>query len=296
MSIRGSIGVAGCLLLAAAGLHAWAVGPAERPRAKKVLIVGIDGCRPDALRAARAPHLEALIREGAFSDRAQTDDVTVSGPCWSSMLTGVWRAKHGVRDNRFEGSNFKEYPHFFRRLKQARPGAVAVSVVHWAPINERIVADADVVKTYPRDDQVAAEAVRVLSGLDPDVVFLHFDDVDGAGHKYGFHPKVPQYLRAIERTDAHLGAVLKALRARKGYPREDWLTLVSTDHGGSGKGHGKDIPEHRTIFLIVSGPSAARGVLAPAPGVVDVAATALTHLGVPPERGWKLDGKAVGLR
>jgi predicted AlkP superfamily pyrophosphatase or phosphodiesterase len=273
-----------------------AAGQAEPVRARKVLILGIDGCRPDALKAARTPNLTALIRAGAFSARAQTGDATISGPGWSSMLTGVWRDKHGVRDNRFEGSNYKEYPHFFRRLKHARPRAVTVSIVHWAPINERIVVDVDHCKTFPRDDQVAAEAVRVLGAMDPDAVFLHFDDVDGAGHKYGFHPDVPQYLAAIEKTDEHIGAVLRAVRARKTYAAEDWLIVASTDHGGSGKGHGKDIPEHRTIFLLVSGPGAARGEIHPAPGIVDVAATALTHLGVRIEPGWKLDGKAVGLQ
>jgi predicted AlkP superfamily pyrophosphatase or phosphodiesterase len=283
-------------LLPTAGFRAAAQDSAGQKRAKKVLILGIDGCRPDALKAARTPNLAALIREGAFSARAQTGDATISGPGWSSMLTGVWRDKHGVRDNRFEGSNFKEYPHFFRRLKQARPGSVTVSIVHWAPINERIVVDADVSKKYRREAQVAAEAVRVLGAMDPDAVFLHFDEVDGAGHKYGFHPKVPQYLAAIEKTDEHIGAVLRAVRARKTYAAEDWLILASTDHGGSGKGHGKNTPEHRTIFLLVSGPSAARGEIEPAPGVVDVAATALAHLGVPLDPAWKLDGRAVGLR
>jgi predicted AlkP superfamily pyrophosphatase or phosphodiesterase len=270
--------------------------PAKPPRVKKVLILGIDGCRPDALKAARTPNLTALIQDGAFSARAQTGDMTISGPGWSSMLTGVWRDKHGVRDNRFEGANYKDYPHFFRRLKQARPGTVTASIVHWAPINERIVVDADVAKKYPRDDQVAAEAVRVLETMDPDVVFLHFDDVDGAGHKYGFHPKVRRYVQAIEKTDEHIGAVLRALRGRKTYAREDWLILVSTDHGGSGKGHGKNTPEHRTIFLIVSGPAAVWGEIEPAPGIVDVAVTALTHMGVRLDPGWKLDGSAVGLR
>ncbi len=132
-----------------------AQGPAEPARARKVLIVGIDGCRPDALKAARAPHLHGLIREGAFSDQAQTGDVTVSGPGWASMLTGVWRQKHGVRDNRFEGHNLKEFPHFFRRLKQALPRASTVSVVHWAPIAERIVVDAAYVKA--RLEGIAAD-------------------------------------------------------------------------------------------------------------------------------------------
>ena len=58
--------------------------------APKVLMIGIDGVRPDALRAAQAPNLHRLMREGAWSDRALTDVHTVSGPCWSSILTAVW--------------------------------------------------------------------------------------------------------------------------------------------------------------------------------------------------------------
>lgn len=269
---------------------------ADEPLPKKVLLIGIDGCRPDALKQARVPHLDALIREGAFSDRAQTDDITDSGPCWSSMLTGVWRGKHGVRDNRFEGANFRRYPHFFRLLKQARPQAFTASVVHWAPINTRIVAGADVVVTSYQDSRVADEAARLLRERDPDAVFVHFDEVDAADHLHGFHPAVAPYRQAIERTDAHVGRLLEAVRGRKSYQREDWLILVSTDHGGSDRGHGRNIPEHRTIFLIVSGPAAVRGRLEPAPNVVDVAATALAHLGVVIDRKWELDGKPVGLK
>ena len=127
-------------------------------------------------------------------------------------------------------------------------------------------------------------------------MFIHFDDVDHAGHKHGFHPKVVEYMKAIEETDGHVGRILKAVRGRKTYAQEVWLILVSTDHGGSDKGHGQNIPEHRTIFVIVSGPSAAQGVIEPAPNVVDVAATALVHLGVAIDPKWNLDGKAVGLR
>jgi predicted AlkP superfamily pyrophosphatase or phosphodiesterase len=273
----------------------WSAMADERLR-KKVLLIGIDGCRPDALKQARVPHLDQLIREGAFSDRAQTDDITDSGPCWSSMLTGVWRAKHGVRDNHFEGANYRQYPHFFRRLKQARPQAFTASVVHWAPINTRIVADADVVVASHHDSRVAEEAARLLRERDPDAVFVHFDDVDAAGHLRGFHPNVAPYRQAIERTDAHVGRLLEAVRGRRTYEREDWLILVATDHGGSARGHGRNVPEHRTIFLIVSGPAAVRARIDPAPNVVDVAATALTHVGVAIDRAWDLDGKPVGLK
>jgi predicted AlkP superfamily pyrophosphatase or phosphodiesterase len=286
----------GLLLALLALLGSPAAAGADEGRTKKVLIIGIDGCRPDALRAARAPHLKALADNGAYSYRAQTGDLTVSGSGWSSMLCGVWREKHGVRGNDFAGQNFAEFPHFFRRVRQARPRAYLASAVHWAPIAEQIVRDADLSTTHRRDAEVVRKAIEVLTRHDPDVLFLHFDEVDGAGHRFGFHPKVPEYLRAIEDADAGVGKVLEALRRRKAYEREDWLILASTDHGGSDKGHGKNIPEHRTVFLIVSGPSAARGEIEPPPGVVDVAATALVHLGIPIEQRWRWDGRPVGLK
>ena len=42
------------------------------PRVPKVLLIGIDGVRPDVLREVQTPHLNDLIRTGAFSDRALT--------------------------------------------------------------------------------------------------------------------------------------------------------------------------------------------------------------------------------
>ncbi|MFD1614204.1 alkaline phosphatase family protein [Gelatiniphilus marinus] len=60
----------------------------------KVLILGIDGCRPDALLAAKTPHLDNLWKNGAYSFKAKTDDLSWSGVCWTGMLTGVWKDKH----------------------------------------------------------------------------------------------------------------------------------------------------------------------------------------------------------
>ena len=279
--MRTRILVLACLLLTVLPLPASA--QSDPPRSKKVLIIGIDGCRPDAAPGGAAPHLHALLKHGASSLKAQTGDITVSGPGWGSMLTGVWREKHGIRGNDFKGANLKEFPHFFRRLKQVRPKAYTASIVHWAPIADRIVVDADLNRKFKTDTAVARDAVQVLAKPELDVLFIHFDDVDGAGHGKGFHPTVPEYRQAIEKTDSYVGDLLKAL-ARPRFAAEDWLILVSTDHGGSGKSHGKNTPEHRTIFLLAHGPSVRPGTIEPPPGVVDVAATALTHLGVPLER------------
>ena len=63
---------------------------------KKVLLIGLDGVRVDILAQAHTPNIDALIANGTFSGEAQTRPPTVSGPGWSSMLTGVWGDKHKV--------------------------------------------------------------------------------------------------------------------------------------------------------------------------------------------------------
>jgi arylsulfatase A-like enzyme len=129
-------------------------------------------------------------------------------------------------------------------------------------------------------------------------VFFYIGQVDVAGHTHGFHPAVPEYIAAIERADQLAGRVLAAVKGRKTYDTEDWLVLVTSDHGGQGKGHGGGhaTPEILNSFLIVSGPAAQRGTFDQTVYLVDAPVTALAHLGVKTKDEWKLDGRAVGLR
>jgi hypothetical protein len=99
------LGGAALMNLAQVNLHP--VDAGGRPvRGRKALLIGIDGLRPDALPAAQTPNLDRLINAGCFTDQAKTSAVTVSGPAWSSLLTGVWPDKHGVHDNTFEGADY----------------------------------------------------------------------------------------------------------------------------------------------------------------------------------------------
>ena len=287
------------------------VPAAEAAKTKKALVVGIDGCRFDAVQAAHTPHLDQLIRQGAVSretliigDRYKRND-TVSGPGWSSILPGVWADKRGVLDNKFVEPHFDKFPHFFRRLKSFSPEARTASIVDWKPIHEHIVSAADVATTVPEgvlyltgDEQIAREGARLLTESDPTAAFIYLGQVDETGHKFGFHPSVDAYCQAIERVDGHLGKLLAAIKDRKSFGREDWLIVVTSDHGGKGTSHGggHDDPEVLHSFLIISGESAARGAIESPVYLVDVVPTVLAHLGVPLAAEWQLDGKPVGLR
>lgn len=273
-------------------------------RKPKALLIGIDGCRPDALQAAQTPNIDKLIGGGAYSFDAQTCALTKSGPSWASVLTGVWPDKHGVVNNSMVGERFDQYPHFFKRLRDIRPDSYTASIVHWEPIHSKIVSGADQSMAYPADEEVADAAVRVVADTKLDVLFLHFDEVDGAGHRHGYSSIVQEYIEAIERTDGYVGDVVDALTNRPSYGHEDWLVVLTTDHGGSATKspedkkyrHGDDVPEHRTVFLIVSGHSSMTGQIEPAPVSVDIPPTILAHLGVEADSAWGWEGHAVGLK
>jgi predicted AlkP superfamily pyrophosphatase or phosphodiesterase len=293
----------------------WPLASTAQPPAKKVLYIGIDGTRFDAIEQAETPHLDSLVKSGIYSDRCMIlgeryrKNDTISGPGWSSILCGVWADKHGVHDNTFAGAKYAEFPHLFARLKEVRPEARAVSLVTWEPIHKLIVSKADISINYERkehavadydryDTQAAAEAAKQLAETNPDIVFLYLGQVDVAGHTHGFHPTVPEYIAAIERADKLVGQTLAAIKARKTYAQEDWLVIVTSDHGGKGTGHGggHQTPEILNSFLIVSGNAAQRGQFDQQVYLVDAPVTALAHLGVKAKEEWKLDGRAVGLK
>ena len=298
------------LILALLALPLTAAEPA-----KKVLYIGIDGTRFDSIEKAETPNLDALVKDGIHSptclilgERYRKND-TVSGPGWSSILTGVWADKHGVHDNRFVGGKYEGFPHFFVRLKEQRPAARTVSHVTWEPIHKYITKSADVsvnyeekahgVLDYDRYDNAAvAASAKELAEGNPDALFVYIGQVDVAGHTHGFHPAVPQYIEAIERADKLVGQLTAAMKSRKTLADEDWLVIVISDHGGKGKGHGNGhtSPEILNSFLIVSGASAERGEFQEQTFLVDGPVTALQHLGVRLQDEWQLDGRSRGLR
>jgi predicted AlkP superfamily pyrophosphatase or phosphodiesterase len=294
-------------------LHVSPVRAAE-PYARKVLFIGIDGVRSDVLKVAHTPYLDGLIKNGAFAydtqilgERYRLND-TVSAPGWASILTGVWADKHGVNGSTFEGVNVAQYPTFLQRLKQARPSARTAAFVSWPSLAQQVIRTADLLTVFgptpssaralAADREVTEAARRHLLEGDPDALFVYWALPDVIGHERVFHRSVREYRRAVETVDSLAGTLLRAIWARKAFRREDWLVLVTSDHGGKGTHHrnGQHDPDVLTVFLIVSGPAARPGRIRSPTYIVDPAATALSHLGVELEAAWGLDGRVVGLK
>jgi predicted AlkP superfamily pyrophosphatase or phosphodiesterase len=294
----------GCRYDAEAGREA-----AVEPRTSKVLLIGIDGVRPDVLAEVATPELDGLVADGFIVIDARTTTPSVSGPAWSSMLTGVWPEKHGVMDNEFVGKRYDLFPDFLTRAERTRSEFGTAAIVDWLPLIRAddgataVGSEVDVrhaLDGYEHgwdvaDSISAVRAAETLRDPDLDALFVYLGNPDETSHEHGSIGA--EYRTAISLADRHVGVVLGALRGRPSYATEDWLVLVSTDHGRRADGgHGGDSPEEMTTFVIASGAGALGATPPDSVFIVDVAATALAHLGVDLDPAWALDGRPLTTR
>lgn len=277
---------------------------------KKVLVIGIDGLMPDAAGSPYTPHINTLFEGYERGSGAllfgYTEDLTFSGPSWSTIFTGVHHDRHQVTTNSYDGHDFSDYPHFLKRLKQHDPDLYTATFLTWnqLPNNfQKPDGTPDGVDTLvfhsriPRptgDSLVTRDVVNLLNNGNPDAIFYYQNDIDGAGHSYGFSVDNPEYREQVRVTDARIGEVLEALRARPGVIQgeEEWLIIMVTDHGGESTGHRGNLFRQRFVPLIVSGTSENFSIEKThvRPRTVDVSRTVLSYMGVPEENFADLDG------
>jgi predicted AlkP superfamily pyrophosphatase or phosphodiesterase len=252
--------------------------------------------------------VDALAAAGAFSETAETARPTVSGPCWSSILTGVWPEKHGVHSNDFTSNNYERFPDLFTLLESVRPELATFAVADWLPlvsddaggpligdaVDRKVVLDGYDLGWFEADSISVDLALGELHTGNPDVLFVYIGAPDEISHHIGGIGH--EYREAIATADRHLGRLVEAIKERDSFSREDWLILLTTDHGRTeAGGHGGETPEETTVFYLASGPSAEVGTPADSPTAVDLVATAFAHLGIEVDPAWELDGRKVGL-
>lgn len=265
----------------------------------KVLVIGLDGTLLSRVKDAAAPRLKALMAAGLTAPSsiyANPLAPTLSGPGWSTLITGVWPDKHNVKDNNFTGQKFAQYPDFLTRIETAKPALSTYAVSSWAPLTDIVFsAKVDTRVSTPSaeyDTGTTSRAVAQLTSANPDAVFVQLDNVDHAGHSYGAASQ--QYLDAIHGVDGQVGQLVDALTSRGTYANEDWLILVTADHGHTDPGgHGGSSWQERQTFMIAVGGTVTAGSTRYDVKMPDIAASALAHLGVAIDPAWGLDGRRI---
>ncbi|MFG2628112.1 alkaline phosphatase family protein [Streptomyces sp. NPDC048473] len=263
----------------------------------KTLVIGIDGATFDAFSRADVPHLKQLMAKGLTArSNLYADPMapTVSGAGWSSIATGVWPDKHNVKDNNFTAPNYGQYPDYATRLETADPATSTLVVGTWSPIPQIVFGAKTDLRIAGGDDEgTTAKAEDYLAHGNPDSTFVHLDEVDGAGHSSGSASDA--YLKALNTADAQVGRLLDAVTSRPTYAAEDWLVVVTADHGHTPTGgHGGNTPLERGTFVIAQGKGIEPGSVRDDVKITDIAPTVLRHEGVATDPGRNLDGTSLG--
>jgi arylsulfatase A-like enzyme len=261
--------------------------PTPAPHASRVLILSIDGLRPDVILSAPMPNLLALMEHSAYTLNAQTVYPSVTLISHASMLIGVCPSKHKVYWNDYlpllgyaEGTDLFDLAH--------QVGLQTAMVVGKEKLRQITEPSSTDLFTYVNDrDLVVAQRLIDDFPQDFSLLFVHFPLVDGMGHEYGWMS--PEQLSVAFRADEALGNILAELDARG--LRDETLIIISADHGGHDTTHGSSMPVDMTIPWIASGPGIQPRVLTTQVHTYDTAATAAFILGLPVPPEW--DGVPV---
>src|SRR5450432_1379203 len=189
-------------LLAALILAVGFLGGADvAPLKHRVLIISIDGLRPDLMLLADSPVLHSLLKEGAYTCWAQTTAVAVTMPSHVSMLTGVKPQKHQVEWNHdlpFASPVYPVVPTIFELAHKAgyTTGMVA-GKSKFEVLNKPGTLDSVYIPTIEEvpDEQVLEQALKIIDAGPPELFFIHLPQVDHAGHASGWSS--PEQMAAI---------------------------------------------------------------------------------------------------
>ena len=265
----------------------------------RVLIVSLDGLRPDVALRAKMPAFRSLLERGSFSMYAMTTDVAITLPSHTSMLTGVTPATHGITYNADPkpgdlpepaSPTVFELAHRMGLTTAMCAGKSKFSVLVKPGMLDHAFVPAR--GTAATDEAVADSAARWLRAYRPQILFVHLPGLDAVGHSRGWGSH--EQIEAATRVDRAFGRVLQAL-ALAGLT-DSTLVIVSTDHGGAGRTHGGLDPRSRCIPWIAAGPGVKHdfdlaGIAELEVHTEDTFATAAEWLGLQLAR--RIDGRAV---
>ena len=290
---------------------------------KKVLFVIVDGIPADVIDTVATPNIDKISAVGGFTIASMGGEVggysetpTISAVGYNSLLIGVWANKHNVWDNDIEAPNYN-YQTIFRMLKESDPTKKTAIFSTWLDNRTKLVGanlpeterfafdyffdgmeldtlnfphDKDKMYIHNIDEEVSKDAARYISTESPDLSWMYLEYSDDMGHKFG---NSPQMVDGLQKVDEQIGRVWEAIQYREKKYKEDWLIIITTDHGRTedGFGHGGHSDRERATWIVTNSKNT-NSHFRQTPEMVDILPSIAHHLGlsIPKKIAMELDG------
>ena len=251
---------------------------------KRVLLISIDGMRPDGLRSCGNPYVSELEKKCAYTYSGHSVNPSVTFPCHFSMTHSVTPQRHGILTNTYV-PQVRPVKGIFEKVSDA--GGISAMFYGWEPLRDIALPGSLKFATYinaytqeSTDTILTENCERILSAHKPDFAFLYMVETDEkGGHENGWMSEA--YLARISIAIDNV----KRMIERFG---DEYRVIIMADHGGHDRSHGSEMPEDMTIPFFFYGPEFTPGEVTDRTlSLLDIAPTIATLLAIPCEREWE---------
>lgn len=248
---------------------------------KKVVLVLVDGLRPDAIQQCSYPFLREFMNKCTYTDEGKSVFPSVTLPCHMSLFHSVEPGRHGVLDNIYtrpvhpvEGlfevlARNNKTCYFFYTWEELRDLGRPGSLVR-QELSRYYTFGAQA------DCEMCDRTIKAIQEEQPDFVFYYTGNTDEVAHKYGWMSQ--EYLESVDLAAKNIEKIVSILP-------EDYTLFITADHGGHDRMHGTDSQEDMTIPVLCYGSEWEAGRKLEDAGLLDLAPTIAHTLEciVPPE-------------
>lgn len=207
---------------------------------------------------------------------------SVTLPCMMSLFHGVAPSRHNIILNEYR-PQVRPINGIFEQVRLA--GKCGGMVYNWEPLRdiarpgnlEFALALSNQNGVLNGNRRVQEAAVWALKEYEPDFELIHLKGADAIGHKKGWMSE--EYLDAVSDSWDLIRKITEAAG-------KDYQIIVTADHGGHDRMHGKDLKEDMQIPLFMHGTAFEAGKELKEASILDLAPTIAELLGIRKSPEW----------
>ncbi len=251
---------------------------------EKVLLILVDGMRPDSLEQCKHPFIMKMKEAGSYTENARTVMPSVTLPCHMSLFHSVAPDRHGILSNIYT-PQVRPINGLFEQLRLSKKSCGLF--YNWEEIRDLARPDSIAygcfisghIYTYKvANKKITDDAIRFINEYNPDFTFVYLGDTDAVGHDHGW--MTDEYIKAVYESWDCIEKMVTSIP-------DDYTIMVTADHGGHDRSHGFDIPEDMTIPLLIKGKAFAPNAQIEDAQIIDIAPTITKLLGAEVANEWE---------